>query len=54
MTDTKKPRGDRKDYKLPIAINQGGVEKAAGETVQLFPDQIERIEAAAKARKEEA
>lgn len=51
-------RGKRQPYKLPIAITQGGKEVPAGQTVQLFPDQIQRIDkakaAADKAAKDAA
>lgn len=51
MTAERKDRGPRKDYKLPIAIVKGGKDVEVGKTVQLFQDQIDRIESASKAAK---
>jgi hypothetical protein len=44
------PRGERKPYKLPAPIIQRGELRQAGETVNLYQDQIERIEAAVAAQ----
>lgn len=48
-----KGRGDRKNFKLPIDINQGGELVKAGKEVELYQDQVDRInESAEKAKKE--
>lgn len=53
MQQQAKQRGERKPYKLPIDIKMGGKDVKAGTEVKLFQDQIDRIDNAAKAAKQE-
>lgn len=47
--DTREPTAEARDYLLPIPILFRGELVPAGETVPLYPDQVVRVEAAARA-----
>lgn len=46
---SEKRKGQRKSYTLPVETVVRGIIRPAGTKVELFPDQIDRLEAHAKA-----